>query len=108
MTGLFDGMAGVLNGVFGAPVSYTPQGGAARVVQSVFRERPLEFADETGRMMLITAPTWRVQRVLVPEVARDDSIVPGNGHSYQILNVHPGGSPAADAFVICELYRMPG
>lgn len=106
MTRLFDGMASLLTGVFGAPVSYTPAGGVTRAVASVFRETPIEAIDQDGHPILIMGPTWRVQKQLVPEVKKGDVIDPGNGKIYSIRNVQPTGSPATDAAVICELERI--
>lgn len=104
--GLFDGMASVLSEVFGAEVIYTPAGGAARSVQSIFREQPIEAQDQDGHPVLITAPTWRVRRDLVPAVARGDRIAPGNGKTYAIHNITSSGSTASDGNLICELERV--
>jgi len=107
LTGLFDGVAGLFADVLGRPVNYTPVGGAPRGIRSIFREAPIE-AVEPGddRGVWIIAPTWRVQRHLVPEIARGDRIQPGNGRTYTILNAEPSGSPAEDGFLICELERV--
>lgn len=102
MTNAFDGMATALAGVFGAPVTYTPQGGAQRMVQSILRRRPVSAIGPDGVDVLITAPTWRVRRDLVPEIARGDLVGDAQG-SLRVLNVWPQGSPAADAHLICEL-----
>lgn len=103
MTRLFDGMAGLVAGVFGAPVTYQPAGGAPRSVQSVFRDQPVEAMDPDGHPVLIVSPSWRVEAGLVPELARGDRILAPNGKTYAILNTQPTGSPASDAAVICEL-----
>lgn len=107
MTGLFDGMSKILADALGKPdILYVPKAGGARHVAGVFREAPTEAIDRDGHAVLITAPTWRVQRHLVPDIARGDRIEPGNGKSYAILNHEPSGSPAQDAFLICELERI--
>lgn len=106
MSGLFDGMAELVAGVFGKPVTYQPKDGLARQVLSIFRDQPVEASDADGHPVLITSPSWRVQKHLVPELAKGDRIQPGNGRSYAVLNVEPTGSPAADAAVICELERV--
>ena len=106
MTGLFDGVAGLLADVLGAPVTYTPAGGAPRTIQSLFREAPVEAIDADNHPALTVAPTWRVQRHLVPELAHGDRIQPGNGRPYIVQNPHPSGSPAEDGFLICELERI--
>lgn len=108
MTGIFDGMAGVIAGVLGRPdIAYTPAGGTARAVRSIFRETPVETQDSEGVSVLITSPSWRVERHLVPELRAGDMVEPGNGRAYRVKNVWPSGSPAADAAVICELSLVP-
>lgn len=105
---LFDGMAGVLTDVFGAPVTYTPQGGVARQIHSVFRRQPVEAVDPDNHPVLVVSPTWTVPKTLAPEVAAGDRIEPGDGKNYEILNVWPSGSPASDARVLCELFEVAG
>ena len=103
MTSVFDGLAGKTAAVLGAQIQYLPKSGASRGVQSIFREQPIEATDQDGHPILIVAPTWRVRRNLVLELARGDRIVASNGKTYLIKNLWPSGSPAADAAVICEL-----
>jgi len=103
---IFDGMTGLLADVLGGAVSYTPAAGVPRDIPSIFREDPIEITDQDGHPVLIVAPTWQVDRSLVPELARSDRVNPGNGKIYRILNLHPSGSPAADAAVICELEKL--
>lgn len=105
MTSIFDGMAGVLNSVFGAPVWYLPQSGGGWHVHSVFREEPVEVNDAEGAAILILAPTWKVPANLATAIARGDMIEPGNGKRYTVVNRLPGGSPAVDAYVMFELER---
>lgn len=102
MTRLFDGMAGVLAGVLGAPVTYTPAGGSARSVQSILRRAPLRVSGPDVVDELVVAPTWRVRADLVPEIARDDTVTDALG-TLRIVNIWPQGSPGADAHLICEL-----
>jgi len=102
MASVFDGLAGVAAAVLGAKVLYQPKVGTSREVQSIFREQPTEVVDQDGHPVLIVVPTWRVQRTLVPELARGDRILPG-AKQYLVKNIWPTGSPAADASVICEL-----
>jgi hypothetical protein len=106
MASIFDGISGMLSATFGAQVEYQPQGGSPRAIQSVFRNMPIEVAGSDGHPILTTAATWRVHASLVPELRRGDRILPGDGKTYAILNIHPTGSPAADAAVICELERI--
>lgn len=103
---LFDGMAGLLNDIFGDPVVYMPQGAASRTVASVFRRAPTEADGEDGHPILVLAPTWRVRSDLAPEVRRGDQIRPTDGRLYEVLNVQHTGSPASDAFFVCELIEV--
>lgn len=103
MTGIFDGMAGVLNSVFGAPVSHTPQGQASRTIDAVFRKEPDTVTDREGHDYLIAVPTLRVLKADAASISRGDEIEPGDGAKYVVLNQQPSGSPASDAFVVFEL-----
>jgi hypothetical protein len=106
MPSVFDGMAGILTDVLGDPVTYIPAGGVPRSVPSVFRREPINITDPDGREVLIMAPTWRVQRDLAPEARRGDRILAPDGLTYDLVNVQPTGSPAADSFLLCELERI--
>lgn len=103
--GIFDGVTGILSDVFGDPVTYLPAGGAAREIQSIFREAPVEVEGADGQLVRIDAPSWRVTRDLAPHARRNDRITVRDGRSFVITVVHPTGSPASDAFLICELQR---
>lgn len=103
MTSVFDGLAGITAGIFGAMILYQPKVGLPRDIQSVFREQPTEAIDQDGHPIQIVAPTWRVRRYLAPELARGDKITAPNAKIYLIKTIWPSGSPAADAAVICEL-----
>lgn len=110
MTSVFDGMAGVLNGVFGAPVVYQPAYGPAQTVQAVFRAEPIEVAGSDGHAVLIVAPTLRVQRNILPDIGRGDHVVPSvasaRGKTFKVINMIPTASPAGDAFWVCELEEV--
>lgn len=108
MTSIFDGVAGILADVVGDLVAYQPQSGVSRDIQSIFREAPIEVEGADGHEVLITAPSWRVSRHLAPEVRRGDRISVPGGRAFKIMNVHPTGSPARDAFVVCELQLVEG
>lgn len=102
MTSIFDGLAGMLSGVFGGEVVYHPAAGAERIVQSIFREAPIEVDGADGQIVRIETPTWRVSRDLAPDVRRGDRIIVPDGRVFVVMVVHPTGSPASDAFQICE------
>ncbi|MDS9467346.1 hypothetical protein RGQ15_07130 [Paracoccus sp. MBLB3053] len=103
MVSIFDGMAGILSDVLGGEIHYFPQDGAGREIRSIFRETPIEIEGADGQLVRIEAPTWRVRRDLVPELARDDRITLEDGRTFRVMVVHHGGSPASDGFMICEL-----
>ncbi|MFV0303563.1 MAG: hypothetical protein ACK5IP_22300 [Paracoccus sp. (in: a-proteobacteria)] len=102
MVSIFDGMAGIFSDVLGESVGYRPQGGISRDVVSIFREAPIEVEGADGQIVRIDAPTWRVRRDLAPEVRRGDQIVLQDGRTFSVMVVHPTGSPASDALLICE------
>lgn len=105
MPSVFDGMTGVLNAVFGAPVLYLPAGGAAVGVQSVFREAPIEQLTEDGGSVWSVTPVWIVPNteVVARGIARGDQIEPGNGKRYILLKPMTSGSPADDRFITFSL-----
>lgn len=106
MPSLFDGVTGLLADVFGDPVIFAPKVGAPRPIQSIFRETPVDLVDADGHPVRSVGPTWQVQRDLVPEVAKNDRIILGDGRIYEIQARWPSGSPATDAFLICDLFLV--
>jgi|GEM_PF-739840 len=103
MTRLFLGMTRLISGVFGDQVTYFPQDGASRQIQSIFRETPIEVEGADGQIIRIDAPTWRVRRDLAPDLRRDDRITLPDRRCFRVMVVHNLGSPASDAFQLCEL-----
>ena len=103
MSNAFDGIAGLLNGVFGKPVDVTPVSGSARTIQGVFRREPIEVADEEGAPVLILSPTLKVPATEV--LKRGDIVEPSiaPGSRYEVMNNQASPSPASDRFVIYEL-----
>lgn len=109
MAGVFDGVAGVLTGVFGAPVVYQPKSGAAPVtISAVFRRRPILVQDQSGGDVWVLSPTMRVRRDLLPAIARGDLVQPSTvpGKTFRVLNRLPDISPAADGFLMVELEEV--
>ncbi|MBN8291032.1 hypothetical protein JI664_03550 [Rhodobacter sp. NTK016B] len=98
-------MSGIAAAVIGGPVTYTPEGGAARVVQSILRRTPVRAIGPDGVDMLVMSPSWRVRADLVPEVARDDRVADASG-AYRVSNVWPQGSPAIDGHLLVELEAL--
>jgi len=99
-------MAGLLNDVFGGPVTLAHPDGAVQAVQAVFRAEPLELTGEAG-LVLIEQPTLRVRRDLAPGVRRGSVLTLAGGKQYRVESVIPGGSPATDGFLICTLEEQP-
>lgn len=99
---VFNGLTGVLAATLGAPVTFLPAVGAPVVVQSIFRETPIEVLGDDQRPMLITAATWRVRRDLV-QATRGDQIQLADGRLFRVSNKVISGSPADDAFMIYEM-----
>ncbi|VDC31418.1 head-tail joining protein [Pseudogemmobacter humi] len=107
MTGLFDGVAGLLNDVFGGSVTHRPKVGLDRIRHWIFRAPPVEVEGEDGHSVLDVAPFLKVPRPDASSVSIGDLILPGNGNTYKVVNLQPSGSPAADAFVVFDLELVP-
>jgi hypothetical protein len=104
MSNAFDGVAGLLNGIFGKPVTVTPAlGGSPRTVRGVFRREPIEVAGEDGFPVLVLSPTLKVPAT--EDLKRGDIVEPSvePGSRYEVMNGEPSPSPASDRFVIYEL-----
>lgn len=102
MPGIFDGLAGALNAVFGAPVTHIDAAGQSRTVQAVLRRLPVEVAEENGGGIWITAPTLRLPAPDAALILRGDRIE-ADGYCYRVLNRIATKSPATDRFVVFEL-----
>jgi len=104
MTGIFDGLARVVNATFGGPVTVIPAGGAEKDIQAIFREEPYEKFDEFGEGSVATVrATLGVLKADAALLAEGDKIQPGNGKTYELSAPLPDGSPASDAFVQFDL-----
>lgn len=105
MTGLFDGVAGLLGDVFGDLVSVEPVSGPATSLNGVFRREGFEVEGEDGSPVLILSPTLQVSRAEPVALQRGDVVQPSiaAGESFRVVNGQPTRSPASDAFVIFEL-----
>ena len=107
MVSVFDGNTGILASVFGGTLTWTPSGGSATDLVAVFRARPVRLPTEDGGEILDVAPTVQIRRPDADSVARGDTIAPGDGNTYRVLNSLPSGSPAPDAFVMFQLELIP-
>lgn len=107
MTSIFNGMAGVINTVLGAPVTYAPPAGDPVSLHSIFRETPIEVATEEGGSVLTSGPSWQVRRDLISGVpAKGAVLTTADGRQWKILNYLISRSVAVDAFYLCELERV--
>lgn len=107
MPGPFDGMSGIIAGVFGDVVVIYPGGGSAQEVQAIFRENPIQTGDAFGEGGFWTsAPSLKVKATEAEGLGSGDR-VDADGRIWRILNRVPGGSPAADRFLMFELEIHP-
>lgn len=107
MTGLFEGQAGLLSGMFGGSVSHQKGQAAPIQIEARFRRKPIEVLEEDGTSALLMHPSLRVTEPVASTIEAGDLVTPEHGVTYRILNRHPSGSPASDAFVIFELREDP-
>ena len=94
---IFDGMAGILNDVFGAPVVIHPGGGNGRSIQAVVRREPVEVATDEGEAVLSLRPTLKALKGEVSDLVDGDRVV-AEGETYSVSYRIPNGPPAADRF----------
>lgn len=108
MTGIFDGMAGVLNDVFGSPVMHMSNAtGVQATIQGIFRRDPISVADEDGREFLVHSPSLRVPRPEAEGIVSGDMINVADGAWFLVLNKQGyAASPASDALVVFELEEV--
>lgn len=100
---IFDGLSGLMTGVFGGSVLHMPQSGPARTVQAIFREPPIEIIGDDDHAVLDVAPVLRVPAPVADGIAVGDLVQPENGLIYRVVNRQPGNGPAIDAFTTFAL-----
>lgn len=105
MAGIFDGLASVIDGVVGADINWTPDGGSATTLRGIFRQNPVAIASDDGGETPETQPTVEIRQPEADAIARGDTIAPGDGHTYTVLASQPHRSPASDAFLTFYLER---
>lgn len=104
---IFDGLTGVLNAAFGAPVTINPAVGAAVTTRGIFRE-VLEFqADGDDRAHPVPMFVLQVPKPIPAALVRGSTVegdaVPG---TFRVSGVWPDRSPAADAFMVAHLEKI--
>lgn len=104
---VFDGLAGTLNAVFGAPVTITPETGDPVTVRGILRELP-QFEDDADRRQHFVAQfALQVPRPVPAALAKGATVTHESGRSFIVLGVFPDRSPAADAFMVAHLEEAP-
>lgn len=106
MPSIFDGMASILNGVFGDTVIVTPNGGPAREIRGSVREKPFRILDTEGAEIETIEITLRAPQADVADLRRGDLIEAASGKQYRYLSRRPSGSPAGDAAAIIQLEEV--
>lgn len=104
---VFDGLAGALNAVFGAPVTITPEAGPAVTARGILRELPEFEADSDDRRHFVPQFALQVPKPIPAALARGATVTTAGGTRYQVLGVFPDRSPAADAFMVAHLEPAP-
>lgn len=99
MTGLFDGLPGLLNEVFGSPVTWGPQGGTPVTLRATLRQTPVAVAAGDGGSVLVSDAVLRVPRDAAGGMRAGDLITLPSGQSWRIESRIPGGGPGIDHFV---------
>lgn len=104
---VFDGMTGVLDEAFGAPVTWTAAPAGPVTISGVFREEVLDEAIADGRPDTLAVPMLRVRKT-VALLAKGHLVQPSAapGRSFTVLRVIPASSPAADAFLLYILEEV--
>lgn len=104
MTSIFDGLAGVLNDTFGAPVTVWDSASIARTVQAVFRYEPVEEYGEDNTPSLIDQPVLDVPKHLAGGIEYGTRVQTSDGARFTVVNNQRAQpSPASDAFVRFQL-----
>lgn len=96
MTSVFDGMSGVLNDVFGAPLTVTLVAGGGVDVRGILRDREIEVAGEDGEPVVTVQPTLRIPRSDFTDQMGEDDTVEQGARRYRVLYRVPPESPADD------------
>lgn len=98
MTSIFDGVAGTLNDVFGAPVTIWDDTGVARTVQARFRYEPTEVFGADDAPSLVEQPVLYVPKTLADGIARGTAVEIASGERFLVVNRQRSqASPASDA-----------
>jgi hypothetical protein len=99
MTDLFDGVAGMLNDTFGAPVTVRNAAGVARTIQAIFRYEPVEIFGEDDATTPVNRPVLVVPKSIAGELAFGESVKVGEQRFTVVSSEPTQQSPAEDAFL---------
>lgn len=106
---VFDGLTGVLNATFGAPVTVTPKVGSPVQIVAQFRENAREVMTDAGVPVWVDTPTLQVARAAdgsLPAAIVKGSLVEPSirpGEAWRIRDIYRDRSPALDAYAVCAL-----
>lgn len=101
----FDGMAGALNGIFGASVTLSFSDGTFATARGVLRELPVEIELADGRIVPTTRPLLRLHRATAARLKGGDAVTFG-AKQFKVLVVRRSQSVAADALDFVELEEI--
>ena len=97
MGSIFDGMTGVLNSVFGTPVTIITSTGAF-IVTGVLRNESVEVAADEGEPVLTVLPVLKLRTGDTNGLQSGDEVMAENGTTYIVRHSIPSESPASDRF----------
>lgn len=105
MPSVFDGMGGVLNEVFGAPLTVTFAAGGGLDVHGILRDREVEVAGEDGEPVLTVQPTLRIPAGDVAAQMGEGDIIEQGERRYRVIYRVPAENPAVDRLETFVLRR---
>lgn len=106
MSRIFDGIAGILTGVFGDTVTATPVGGSAGDIQGIFRDSDVPVLNDAGAETISPFPTIVMHRDDAAALIPGGLVEPGNGSTYKCLAKMDGGSPDPRGLVTVQLEKV--
>lgn len=104
---VFDGLAGTLNAVFGAPVTITPPVGLAVTAKGILRELPQFEDDPDRRGHFVPQFAMQIPKPVPSALVKGATVTQASGRTFKVLGVFPDRSPAADAFMVAHLEEQP-
>ena len=106
MTSIFDGLAGVVADVFGAPVTIAPGGASPVTIQAVLRQRQIEVAAEDGEPVIMLETVLRAPSADVATLVEGDLVTDVLGRSWRVRYRLPPDAPSLDRLEEFVLRRV--